>query len=65
MNKKYLIFIKSKRTFEIAKKFLHLNYVWDDLCGAGWTTTLQLDRQALINLRVKLHNCKYQLLRIR
>ena len=65
MSRKYWIFIKSKKTFDIAKNFLKLTYVWDTLRGAGWTTTVELNREQLVSLRVKLWNCKYQLLKIR
>ena len=65
MNRKYFIFVKSHRTYEKIKNWIKLNYVWDDLRGAGWTTTISLSREELRTLKVKLWNCKYQLLRIR
>ena len=63
MSRKYFIFMRSKKTFDIAKKFLNLNYVWNEaLGGAGWTTTIELSHPELTNLKVKLWNCKYTLL---
>ena len=64
-SRKYFIFIRSKRAFEAAKKILNWAYAWDDLRGAGWATTVELNRKQLSNLKVKLWNCKYQLLRVR
>ena len=63
--RKYFFFTRSKRTFELANKYIKLMYVWDDARGAGWTATVQLSQTELRTLKVKLWNCKYQLLKVR
>ena len=66
--RKYWLFIRSKTTLERVKSKLpeiSLNFVWNDLLGAGFETEIMLNRQQLINLRVKLSNCKYILLKVK
>lgn len=62
---KYFIFIRSKNTFDIAKKYISLNFVWNKLFGAGWAAEVAFTRAELNNLKIKLWNCKYQLLKVK
>ena len=64
-SKKYFFFTRSKNTFELASKFIKLDYVWDKLRGAGWSAVVELDHMGLVHLHVKLWNKKYQLLKVR
>ena len=66
--RKYWLFIRSKTTLERVKSKLpeiSLNFVWNDLLGAGFETEIMLSRQQLTTLHVKLWNCKYILLKVK
>ena len=63
--KRYFLFIKSKKAFEKAKGLVQLKLGWDNLLGYGWTATVSLSHEELIQLQKQLWNCKYTILKIK
>ena len=62
--RKYFFFTQSESTAQIAKHFINLDFVWDPRKGAGWSAIVEWDKTQLINFKVKLWNCKYEILKI-
>ena len=62
--RKYFIFIRSQKAAEIVQKYINLHYIWDSIRGAGWAAKVALSKEQLSHLKVKLWNCKYQILRV-
>lgn len=61
----YYLFIGSKRTYNLIKHTLQMDYVWSDLWGAGYAATVELSAQQLRDLQVKLWGGKYHLFKVR
>ena len=64
-NRTYYLFITQKKYYQSLKFLFKFDYVWDDLLGAGYSTTLALNQDQLKALKVKLWGSHATLLRVK
>ena len=64
-SRSYYLFITQPKYYQLLKFIYKFEYVWDDLLGAGYSTTLTLNTDQLAALKVKLWGSHAILLRIK